>query len=268
MVSSTIAKLYSTIMEQKISTWAESQNKRALGQAGFRPKHSTVDHLVTLRVIMKESRLQGKTLYCCFVDFKKAFDTIPRNELWNRMVEIGMPLEYRAAIARLYEEVRCQLKIDYGFSDYFLSNMGVKQGCPLSPTLFGLCIDKLEKLINKVAKEEKLDGPKLMHQFILLLLYADDVVLFSYEIESMQRLLGVLETFCECSGLTVNVEKTKMMVVRTIQPQQYPTLIYKGEPIQCVQSFKYLGIDVPATNTWSVCFESRRQAGWKSYYML
>ena len=50
-------------MEQKVSAWVESQNKRALGQAGFRPKHSTVDHLVTLRVIMEESRLQGKTLY-------------------------------------------------------------------------------------------------------------------------------------------------------------------------------------------------------------
>ena len=62
MVSSTIAKLYRTIMEQKISTWAESTSKRELGQARFRPKHSTVDHLVTLRVIMEESRLQGKTL--------------------------------------------------------------------------------------------------------------------------------------------------------------------------------------------------------------
>ena len=78
MVSSTIAKLYSTIMEQKISTWAESTSKRALGQAGFRPKHSIADHVVTLRVIMEESPLQGKTLYCCFVYFKKAFDTVPQ----------------------------------------------------------------------------------------------------------------------------------------------------------------------------------------------
>ena len=61
MVSSTIAKLYSTIMEQKISTWAESTSKTAVGQAGFRPKYSHVDHLVTLKVIMEESRLQGKT---------------------------------------------------------------------------------------------------------------------------------------------------------------------------------------------------------------
>ena len=65
---------------------------------------------------MEESRLQGKTLYCCFVDFKKAFDTVPKSERWNRMVEIDMPLEYRVAIARLYEQVKCQLKMDSGFS--------------------------------------------------------------------------------------------------------------------------------------------------------
>ena len=55
----------------------------------------------------------------------------------------------------------------------------------------------------------------------------------------MQRLLGALEAFCQSNGLTVNVDKTKMMD---------------------------LGIDVPAT--WSICFESRLQASWKSYYIL
>ena len=43
---------------------------------------------------------------------------------------------------------------------------------------------------------------------------------------------------------------------------------YKGEYVQFVQSFKYLGIDVPLKNKWSVWFESRLQASWKSYYML
>ena len=57
------------------------------------------------------------------------------------------------------------------------------------------------------------------------------------------------------------------MVVRTKQPHQYPTLMYKEEPIQCVKSFKYLGIDIAATNRWGGCFESRLQAG-KNYYML
>ena len=117
-------------------------------------------------------------------------------------------------------------------------------------------------------RKEWLDLLKLIQHVILLLLYADDVVIFSYDVDGMQRLLGALEAFCQSSGLTINVDKTKMMVVQTIQPHQYPMLTYKGEHVQFVQSFKYLGIDVFATSKWSVCFESRLQAGWKSYYML
>ena len=90
-------------MEMKISAWAESNNKRAHGQAGFRKSHSTIDHLVTLRVLMEESCLAGKGLYCCFVDFKKAFDMVPRTNLWKRMEELQVPPEHMHAVARLYE---------------------------------------------------------------------------------------------------------------------------------------------------------------------
>ena len=76
--------------------------------------------------------------------------------------------------------------------EWFLQELfehnGVKQGCPRSLSLFGLCINKLEEIIKKVAKEEKLDGPKLMHELIFTLLYADDAVLFSYSLDGMQHL--------------------------------------------------------------------------------
>ena len=76
-----MSKLLESILEQNISSWAETNNKRAKGQVGFRPKHSTIDHLISLRVLMEESRLKGKNLHCCFVDFTKAFNTIPREGL-------------------------------------------------------------------------------------------------------------------------------------------------------------------------------------------
>ena len=66
--------------------------------------------------------------------------------------------------------------MDSGFSKYCLSNMIVKQGCPLSPTLFDLYIDKLEEIVNKATKEERLVAPKLMHELIFILIYADDVL--------------------------------------------------------------------------------------------
>ena len=56
-------------------------------------KKAFVDHLVTLPVLMEESHLRGKGLYCCFIDFKKAFDMVPLEHLWRRMDELEMPSE-------------------------------------------------------------------------------------------------------------------------------------------------------------------------------
>ena len=71
--------------------------------------------------------------------------------------------------------------------------MGVKQGYPLSPTLFGLCIDRLEEMINKIAAEERIQGCQIRLLTILLLIYADDVVLLTHDINNMHSLLEISE---------------------------------------------------------------------------
>ena len=76
MISSIMAKLYSTIIQLKISSYAE--HKQALGHASFRTRLSTINQLDTLRAMREERRQQGKTLSCCFVDFKKANDIVPK----------------------------------------------------------------------------------------------------------------------------------------------------------------------------------------------
>ncbi|MCO5574127.1 hypothetical protein L7F22_027906 [Adiantum nelumboides] len=169
----------------EMSKWAENNNKQAIGQAGFRPKHSTIDHLVTLRVITENCRLKGQTMYCCFVDFQKAFDTIPRANLWARMESLGVPTYLRRAVAHMYREVRCKIKTQEGYSREFMSNMGVKQGCPLSPTLFGLCIDQLEEIITQCMEEEA-DMPKIGTIILLLLISAlQRVFKYLLKIQSM-----------------------------------------------------------------------------------
>ena len=117
--------------------------------------------MVTLRVVMEESRLRGEGLYCCFVDFKKAFDTIPRQKLWERMEKLEVPKEYMTAVARIYEKVRCTVCMGRHQSDFFSSDIGVKQGCPLSPTLFGLCIDELEEMVQHFVANERINNPKI-----------------------------------------------------------------------------------------------------------
>ena len=78
--------------------WAKSEHKRAKRQAGFRCKHSTINHGTTLRFFVENIwNTQGVEAFCCFVDFKKASNTVPQEKLWLRMKELQIPIELRAA---------------------------------------------------------------------------------------------------------------------------------------------------------------------------
>ena len=89
------------------------------------------------------------------------------------MEELEIHLQYRGVVHRLYEEVKVKIRTSVGISESFRSDIRVKQGYPLSPTLFGLYIEKLEEWLNLQGG----DGVWLGEFVIKLLLYADDLVL-------------------------------------------------------------------------------------------
>ena len=85
-----------------------------------------MDHLVTLRIIVEECRNDKSNRFCCFVEFRKDFDTVPRNNLWNRLEEIKVPLELRDAAISLYENVIAKFKSNEGWSRDIKCNIRVK----------------------------------------------------------------------------------------------------------------------------------------------
>ena len=76
-----VAKLFGSMIENRIRKWAEERDKCAKGKAGFRPKHSTVYHCITLRHMIEKVWEKKEEVFRCFVDFRKAFDTVPRDKL-------------------------------------------------------------------------------------------------------------------------------------------------------------------------------------------
>ena len=56
MIGHTLAKIYGSVLERQLSTYTEADGLRAIGQAGFRRQHSTLDHIFTLRVVIEEAR--------------------------------------------------------------------------------------------------------------------------------------------------------------------------------------------------------------------
>ncbi|MCO5584762.1 hypothetical protein L7F22_038694 [Adiantum nelumboides] len=147
MIGPILAKLYGTVMEEALSTLAEGEGLRAAEQAGFRRAFSTTDHIFTLRCLIDQARVKKRRLHCCFVDFRKAFDTVPRERIFRRLAALGVGDEMMWAIFALYERVTGRVRCPGGLSDPLVSTIGVKQGCPLSPTLFGLYIDEIVSFI-------------------------------------------------------------------------------------------------------------------------
>jgi hypothetical protein len=74
---------------------------------------------------------------------------VPRKNLWNELEEIKVPLKLRVASIRMYENVIVEFKNIKGWSKEINCNIGVKQWCPLTPTLFGIYNGKLEDFLEK-----------------------------------------------------------------------------------------------------------------------
>ncbi|XP_059064423.1 uncharacterized protein LOC131856598 [Cryptomeria japonica] len=199
---------YLNMIENRISKWAKENGKRAKGQASFRPKHSIVDHGMTLRHLIEKIWEEKEEIFYCFVDFKKAFDTVPRVKLWKRMEDLGIPIHLRVVVHGLYEEVKVKIRTFDGLSESFRSDIGVKQGCMLSPTLFGLYIDTLEEWLNS----RDADGVRLGEFMIKILLDADDLIPIAKTPLGLRENLYALEHFCRMVEMQVNISKTKIMV--------------------------------------------------------
>ena len=163
-VNSVVSKLFAMILEQRIAKWADEHGVKARGQAGFRKDHRTVDNIYVLRALIdrqKQLRLKGigsGKLYTCFVDFRKAFGTVPRDLLWQVLEELGVNGRMLQIIKSIYTNDSAAVRTSEGISEIFRCLLGVKQGCPLSPTLFGLYIDGLEKHLLQTAG---IDAPTL-----------------------------------------------------------------------------------------------------------
>ena len=121
--------------------------------------------------------------------------------------------------------------------------MGVKQGEPLSPLLFILFVNDVHsELLTKFDPDrEEINGISIQQISLILLLFADDMVLFSTDPAELQLLLNKLYTYSTEWGLKVNTLKTKICIFEKRKSDIEFTWSYNGENLEVVDSFIYLG---------------------------
>ena len=169
----------------------------------------------------------------------------------------------RDVTIRLYENVIAKFKTNEGWSKDIKCNIGVKQGFPLSPTLFGIYIDKLEGCLEEVG----CDGTFLAGIVFILLLYVDDIVLMARCPSDLDKQLRLHKYFCSTMGMTVNIDKTKIIIIK-FKKDTYANFVYDNNNLEEVSSYKYLGIGIHHNLNWNYSIEKMINGGWKSYFGL
>ena len=83
---STLGKLFTRVLNNRLMLWADSHSILIDAQAGFRKGRSTVDNTFILHYIVNVCLNQNQRLYCSFIDFRKAFDYVNRDCMWYKMI--------------------------------------------------------------------------------------------------------------------------------------------------------------------------------------
>ena len=109
---SCLAKLFFSILNQRLLGHAVSLNVLHKSQIGFLPKNRTSDHVLALPILIdKYVHGHREKIYTCFVDFKKAFDSVWHEGLLHKLLQIDVGGCFYKLIQNLYSNSPCTLKI-------------------------------------------------------------------------------------------------------------------------------------------------------------
>uniref|UniRef100_A0A3B5R4M7 Reverse transcriptase domain-containing protein n=1 Tax=Xiphophorus maculatus TaxID=8083 RepID=A0A3B5R4M7_XIPMA len=166
-----------------------------------------------------------------FLDFRKAFDTIEHNFVFQTLEKFGFGPYFCAAIKTMYKNANCSIKLHVGTSPRFDLKRGVRQGCPLSPYLFLIC----SQLLSDFIKLNHLKGISFADKNIIISQLADDTTLFLKDASQVSLAINIVEKFSRASGLYLNIDKCELLALKNCNKPS----IYN---IPVKESVTYLGI--------------------------
>ncbi|KAK3522688.1 hypothetical protein QTP86_029536, partial [Hemibagrus guttatus] len=161
-------------------------------------------------------------------NLEKAYDRVPREELWYCMRKSGVAEKYVRVVQDMYERSRTVVRCAVGQTEEFNVEVGLHQGSALSPFLFAIVMDQL-------SEEVRQESPWTM-------MFADDIVICSESREQVEENLERWRFALERRGMKVSRSKTEYMCVN--EREGSGTVRLQGEEVKKVQEFKYLGSTV------------------------
>lgn len=287
---SSVGKILSNILNERLTTISEYHNPES--QTGFRKNRGCSDMIFTLRQLQEKCVEQNQPFYACFVDFSKAFDTVPRNMLWKILEKFGCPPNLLHLVQSLHNNTQACVSVNGEQSDAFSVTIGTRQGCVLAPTLFNIFLTAVLEIafcdyVGGVYIRYRTDGglhnlsrfratSKLKYTVVQHALYADDCALVACNPEDLQDAINRLATSSSRFGLKINLSKTEIMARPLNANITLPNFFIGDSTIKSTDSFKYLGsvlchdgnLDLEVNNriaAASRAFGSLRKRVWQNH---
>ena len=259
------AKIYNKLLLNRIRPHIDPILRK--NQNGFRSGRSTLTQILSLRRILEEARNFNLSATLIFVDFKKAFDSVDREKMFDILSLYGIPLKIITAIKLLYTDTKSSVQTPDGETDTFPIEAGILQGDTLAPFLFILVVDyimrvSVDKIQNSGFLLHRRRGPRNPAIHLTDTDFADDIALISSQLEGAQRLLSSLESAANCIGLYLNELKTEFLTLNL--DGSLPKVIKTNSDVElkCVSDYKYLGSFISSSEkdfkirkalAWSAC---------------
>ena len=242
-----VGKVFNTVLNNRLDTFLFENCIINKCQIGFTKEARTADHMFILKTLIDKycSKAGGK-LYACYVDFRKAFDSVIHDGLKYKLLQLGIGTKFYNIIKGMYTNSQSCLRLGNELTNPFELGIGVRQGDVLSPNLFKIFINDLPEYLQSS------HDPVQLHNLNLhCLMYADDVIILSESASGLQEKLKILENYCSDWCLNVNVNKTKVITFNKVGKLIKSIFIFQNNDIECVSSYRYLGLFFSASGSFS-----------------
>lgn len=265
-LSSSIEKVLTKIFNERINTWIMNKAIIHQHQTGFRKGNSVLDNILLLKEVNQIYKNTKRPIYLCFIDLSKAFDSVPKYHLINKLSRILPNGKFTSFISKLIYNKEYKILYKGKETESFNLKNGIPQGDSLSPTLFCIYINDLLEIID--SDSNFIDPVEIGSTRLSIVTYADDILLFSESYDGISRLIKIVSKYCESNHLKINYDKTKAMIRNVKTTKQYIEIKSNFEinKIEIVKEFTYLGMNFSNNNKKYI--EELSKKGKRSAYIV
>ena len=302
---STILKILLTIINVRLSSELERVGYFSKAQAGFRSREESVAQAIALYELLQRRKLNNERTYAMFLDFKKAYDVVPHEAVFEKLRALGLDPMGRMYkfTTMLYASSGVQVRgHENSLGTIFRLLRGLRQGCPLSPLLFNIFIND----IFEGLEPEEICGVAVpgVEDRINGLLFADDTVVLADNVMILEGMWDGIKRWADYHEMEFGISKCEIIVFikwsecnlvnrmstdgrtktitaqlpRSIKQNKYQTIVdseftgssleIEGRAMKVVESYTYLGLNFYFDLDLDKMAKDRAQLGEKALFAM